>query len=269
MAKIVSANWKQIANTGRDWLESVFQRADQRHHIKADADAQRDHERNKRKLRIIPGLLDATSKIRKDCQLLILEGDSAKNQISEVRDPSTTAAIAMSGKMNNVHGYTIAQILKMEKLSSLLLAIGLTPGKPAVRTELQYGKLCIASDADMDGNDIFCLLINLLFQCWPELFDPNQPPYVYRLVAPNICAIKGKQRIHFPNRSEYELVKSNYSAWEIRYYKGLGSMNKEDWKMILSGQTDTLIPIIDDGLIGQVLQVWFGDDEQARKKELS
>ena len=65
------------------------------------------------------------------CKILITEGLSAKSQISEAREPATTAAYALSGKINNVWGCTPAQALKMEKLKELLAVIGLTPGKKA------------------------------------------------------------------------------------------------------------------------------------------
>jgi DNA gyrase/topoisomerase IV subunit B len=91
---------------------------------------------------------------------------------------------------------------------------------------------------------------------------------VYRLIAPNVCLVKGKQRIHFPKRVEYEQVKDKYKGYEVQYYKGLGSMDKTDWEMILSGQTNTLIPIVDDGKMKNVLKLLFADDSDARKEWL-
>lgn len=213
--------------------------------------------------------MDATSKIRSECQILITEGLSAKSQISEARNPTTTAAFALTGKINNVYGNTPAQVLKMGKVTDLLLAIGLTPGKKAVRGDLNYGKIVVATDADYDGADIFTLLINLLYQFWPELFDKNYEPIVYRLVAPNICAIKGKQRVHFAHRSDYEAVKEKYRGYEIKYYKGLGSMSREDWDMILSGKTDTFIPVVDDGKLTGTLDLLFSDNADLRKEWLT
>jgi DNA gyrase subunit B len=200
----------------------------------------------------------------------IVSHNSAKSQISEAREPSTTAAFALTGKINNVYGSTVAQVLGMGKLTDLLTTLGLTPGKRAVRSRLNYGhRIVIATDSDYDGSDIFTLLINLFYQFWPELFSPNDEPIIYRLEAPNIVASKGNKRVHFTNREDYEKVKNKYKGWSIEYMKGLGSMSKQDWEMILSGQTDTYIPIVDDGSLGVTLDLLFGPSADDRKEWLT
>lgn len=268
LSAVIDTNWRTFAKRSEQWLGEVLERANERHHRQTNKKAQEEHE--KRKSKSIPGLLDATSKYRGNCRILITEGESAQSQICEVRDPETTAAYALTGKINNVYGCTPAQALKMGKISDMLAAIGLTPGKRAIRSDLNYGEIIIATDADYDGDDIFTLLVNLFYQYWPkELFDPSYEPIVKRLVAPNVCLVKGKQRIHFARRADYEKVKDKYKGYEVRYYKGLGSMAPEDWEMILSGKTDTLIPIVDDGKMANVLKLLFGDDADARKDWLS
>ncbi len=265
---IIESNWKSLSKTSSDWLTSVLERANERHHKQANKKAQDNHEKKKRKN--VEGLLDATSTDRTICQVLITEGLSAKSQISEAREPLTTAAFALTGKLNNVYGATVAQVLNMGKLTELLAVIGLTPGKKAIRTQLHYGnRIVIATDADVDGSDIFTLLINLFFTFWPELFDPTQEPIVYRLVAPNVVASKGGKRIHFTTRDDYEKVKDKYKNWTIEYMKGLGSMSKIDWEMILSGQTDTYIPMVDDGSLQSTLDLLFGKNADDRKDWLT
>lgn len=260
---MVQDQWKVFTRKNGDWLKVVLDRATERHHVQANREAINEHQKTMRKR--VAGLLDATSRVRSECQVLITEGDSAKSQISEARNPKTTAAFALTGKINNVYGNTPAQVLKMGKITDLLSAIGLTPGKKAVRSSLNYGKIVIATDADYDGDDIFTLLVNLFYQFWPELFDKNYEPIVYRLVAPNVCLVKGKQRLHFARRSEYDKVKDKHKGYEVRYYKGLGSMHMDDWEMILSGQTNTMIPITDDGNMIETLKLLFGDDSEPRK----
>lgn len=261
----LEADWKSFTKKGSDWFNHIIERATLHYHTTQNRKAIDEHQKKKS----ISGLLDATNKNRSLCKILITEGESAKSQISEARDPTTTAAFALTGKINNVHGCTPAQVLSMGKLGDLLAAIGLTPGKRALRSNLNYGQIVISTDADYDGDDIFTLLTNLFYQFWPELFDPNYPPIIYRLVAPNVCVIKGKTRIHFPKRVDYEKVREKYKGYEVRYYKGLGSMDKTDWEMILTGKTDTMIPIIDDGKMKQVLDLLFGKDADARKDWLT
>ena len=213
----------------------------------------------------VPGLTDATSKVRSNCQVLITEGLSAASMITDARDPYTTASFPLTGKINNVYGSTPAQILQMGKLTNLLAAIGLIPGKKAMRNDLRFGKIVIATDSDYDGADIFTLLVNLIYNFWPELFDTNYEPVVYRLVAPNVCLVKGKKRVHFSSRTEYEKAKRKYKGYEVHYFKGLGSMSREDWEMILSGDSDTFIPILDDDKMEDTMKLLFSPDADARK----
>lgn len=262
----VENGWKPFSKRATAWLEAVLIRATQRHRSAEDADAQKDHVKKLGKK--VPGLLDATSNKRLTCRILITEGDSAKGQISMSRNPETTAAFALTGKINNVHDATPAQVLKMSKVTDLLSAIGLTPGKKAELDRLNFGQIVISTDADYDGDDIFTLLVNLFFKFWPELFDPARP-FVYRMTAPNVCLVKGKKRIHFTRRAQYEAVKEKYKGYEVHYYKGLGSMSKEDWDMCLSGETETIIPIVNDGQLNNILNLLFSDNADARKKWLS
>lgn len=262
----IDNQWSSFARKNKKWLEDVLERACDRHHITANKQAVKEMAKQSRKK--ILGLNDATSKNRFDCQLLITEGKSAAASITSVRNPATTASFPLTGKVNNVYGMTVAQLLKAGKITDLLTSIGLVPGQKALRGNLRYGKIVIATDADYDGNDIFTLLVNIFFQFWPELFDQDYEPIVHRLIAPNVVAVKGTKRIHFTSRNDYEKVKHKYKGYEISYYKGLGSMVQEDWKMILDGQTDTLIPIIDDGKLNTTLELLFGPDANKRKSWL-
>lgn len=267
MHDLINVNWNLFVKKNKEWLRQILDRSMIRHHGVADKQAVKDLKKSFHKK--VHGLVDATSKTRSDCGLLVTEGDSAASMITDARNPKTTASLPLRGKINNVFGCTIAQLLKMVKITGLLAAIGLIPGRRALRSELRYGKIIIATDADVDGGDIFTLLINMFFQYWPELFDPNYDPIIYRLVAPNVALTKkNKKRIHFPTRTEYEAVKHKYSSWNVDYYKGLGSMEREDWEMILSGTTNTLIPVVNDGNMNDTLRLLFSKDSDARKQWL-
>lgn len=264
--KMVEEGWSLFARRNKNWLADVLTRAVDRHHKDANKKAIKDHQKNLHKK--IPGLIDATGTFRGNCQLLITEGESAASMITDARDPKTTASLPLTGKVNNVHGTTVAQLLKMGKVTDLLTAIGLVPGQRALRSNLRYGKVIIATDADHDGSDIFTLLVNLFYQFWPELFDPAYEPIIYRLVAPNVCLYKGNKRIHFPSLRAYEQSKNKYNGYAIKYYKGLGGMVRQDWEMILTGKTDTLIPVTDDGNIKPTLELLFGPSADNRKEWL-
>lgn len=267
LVNTLDIHWKTFAKKSTDWLTEVLEHATERHHRDEDANAIDEHEKKKKLKKKVDGLLDATGRDRSKCRLLVTEGESASSQVCEARDPSTIGAFALTGKINNVYGTTPAQLLKMGKITDLLSAIGLTPGKKAIRSDLRYGGVYITCDADYDGSDIFTLLTNLFYQFWPELMDPRYGPFIFRLTAPNVVASKGGKRVHFVTRADYEKVKTKYAGWNIEYLKGLGSMNKNDWETVLSNP-DVLIPIIDDGDISPTLELLFGPDADLRKKWL-
>ncbi len=249
----------------KDWFDALVDRATRR--LKNNSRVIVDGA-FKRTTKHIEGLLDATSQNRSECRLLITEGKSAKSQISDARDPKTTAAYALTGKINNTHGMGADKVAQMGKLTDLLKAIGLVPGVSTANHPINYGKIIIASDADYDGDDITTLLVNMIYQFWPELFDPKKPT-VYRLNAPNICLVKKQRRVHFSNRDDYEAVKHKYdNSWEVKYYKGLGSMTSADWEMVLRNDS-TLIPIVDDGTLQDTLDLLFGKDSSARRDWLN
>lgn len=261
-AELLETNWALFTRQQKQWFDLVFERSLVRYHMQANKQAIKQHK--KQLNRKIPELLDATSDDRSICRLLITEGLSAASSIAEVRDARTIASLPLSGKINNVYGSTIAELLKMEKLQNLLTTVGLTPGRTAIADDLRYGKIIIATDADHDGSDIFTLLINLFYQFWPELFANKHSPLVFRLLTPNVCAIKGKTRIHFKSLAEFETSKDQYRGWTINYNKGLGSLEQEDWRMVLSDETN-LIPIVSDDTMKQTLQLLFSPDVEARK----
>lgn len=263
---VLTSQWKQFSKQKTEWLDVVLTRAAARHHSKANDEAIKSLSKNLKKK--VPGLTDATSKHRGDCSIIITEGLSASSGIIEVRNPERVGSFPLTGKINNVYGIGPAELLKMGKITNLLLSIGLIPGKKAIRHELRFGKIIIMTDSDPDGADICDLLINLFFQFWPELFDPLKTPIIYRLVAPNVVLSKGSKRIHFVNRAEYEKSKHKYTSYTAEYMKGLGSMSKLDFQMVLEN-SECLIPFIDDGLIGSTLKLLFGDDIEARKEWLT
>jgi DNA gyrase/topoisomerase IV subunit B len=264
--EVINEHWKEFTKQNKGWLEGVLKRASSRHHANANKkaiNAMSRHSRTK-----IVGLTDATSKNRSKCKLVITEGLSAAAMLTDVRDPLTIGSYPLTGKINNVFGCSPADIMKMGKLTNLLKSIGLIPGVKAHIPKLRFSKLYIATDSDPDGDDIFAILNCLFFSFWPELFNPNmKEPFIYRLLAPNVVASKGKKRIHFSNRNEYEKVKGKYRSFNIEYFKGLGSMWKEDWETILNGNGDSLLPIVDSGNMQDTLNLLFNDKLSDERKE--
>jgi len=265
MGKMIDDQWQSFTRKNKEWFAEVFDRAVVRFHEDENRKAIKDHIKKSKK---VVGLVDATSDNRFETKLLITEGDSAASMITDSRDPEIIASLPLSGKVNNVWGATPAQLLNMGKITDMLTAIGLVPGQKAVRSSLRYGQVIISTDADYDGSDIFTLLINLFFSFWPELFDPNYDPFIYRMVAPNVVASKGGKRVHFTTRTDFENVKDKYKGWTVEYMKGLGSMSKGDWDIVIAGLDKYSIPIVDDGEIASTLELLFGPSAELRREWL-
>lgn len=262
---LFDAQWDNFTKKHKEELQSFFDNCLSR----SNKTAVKQAEKKANKIEFIQGFIDATSTDRSKCWLLLTEGLSASSQISSARDPSTIATLPLSGKINNVFEATPAQLLQMQKITQMLSVIGLVPGKPAIRESLNYGKVAIATDADPDGDSIFVLLVNIFYQFWPELLQDQKDPFLYRMVAPNIVVVKGDKRIHFPTKQLYEAKKHTLTGkYHLEYMKGLGSMTIRDWEMCLENK-NTFTPIIDDGKIGELMNMFFGNDSDLRKEWLT
>lgn len=258
---MIEEQWAAFLRKNKTLIESVFQTSYDRYHRKANAKAVEQHQKSAPK---IEGMLEASNADRSKCILFVTEGDSARANIRQVRDPKLHAALPMSGKINNVHGATVAQVLAMPKVADLLKAVNLTPGKIVDPYLMRYGQIVLAMDADTDGSHIVTLFTKLLYQFWPELFNPENPK-VFRLVTPNVVAYKGKERVHFPTAAEFQAVESKYANWSKKYMKGLGTLTIDDWKMVLADLDKNCLAIVDDGNLKETLDLHFGDDVEWRK----
>lgn len=263
---LLTESWSSFARSNKDWTQQVLERAAARYN--KDAHKLAEKQLSKQSKQKIDNLMDATGKDRSLCRLFITEGLSASGQIKEVRTPQLDAAFTLTGKINNVFDASVAQIMKMDKIVDLLAAIGLVPGKTADRSQLRYGQIIIASDSDVDGSHICALLVNLFYK-WPELFDPKQAPFIYRLGAPNVVASKNNKRIHFRTLAEFEKVKDKYVGYTIEYMKGLGSMVKEDWEMLLNDLPSNITGIVSDKDFKDTIELIFGNDVSKRKEWLT
>lgn len=266
MDVMIDDSWNAFTKKNKEWLNNVLEKAVKRHHKSANDKAIKEYEKTSRKT--VSGFKDATSRKRDECEVFITEGASAASEILSVRNPKLQASFALTGKVNNVFGVTPAQLLKMGKLTDLLTIIGVVPSKKANISSINFGRIIIATDADADGADIFSLLINIFYQFWPEMFNDTKPIF-YRLLAPNVVAVNKSKRVHFRSLNEFKKVSSKYKGWEVSYYKGLGSMLKEDWKMVMSELDKYCIPIQDDGNMSTILTMLFDENSDVRKKWLT
>lgn len=227
----------------------------------------------------IPKLIDASGKDRTKCSLYITEGDSAISNLATVRDAKTMAGLPLRGKILNVFECTAAEVLANKEIQSIMASIGLKIGESPLtvrlgkveKVNMNYGRIIIATDQDMDGYSIRCLMINFLFKWWPELI---QQGFVYILESPLYEAIEKKtgDTLYFYNKKEFEkwLDGKNTAKFEIAYFKGLGSCGKEAWNYMIN-QNPNLIQVTatDIQKSKEILKMAFSEDSDARKKWLT
>lgn len=201
--------------------------------------------------------LQATDPNWRNRTLFITEGLSAIGSLITVRDSKRHGGYALRGKVMNTHGMKTVDILKNKELSELITILGLDPDSPKF-TDLNYGKIAIMTDFDPDGHAIFCLLLQF-FSRWPDLFKRgmivrmNTPLYVARK--------KGSKDKYFYTREDYEAASASLKGYEINYMKGLGSLEKEDYREAIYNPSETVIEY--SGI--ESLNMAFGDDADSRK----
>ena len=213
----------------------------------------------------VPDLRDATGKDRTKCILFLGEGKSAISGMTNVRDPKIHGGLPLRGKVLNVNGETLKTVLANQTLSSIMASIGLTLGEPSDRRRLRYGKVYIAHDMDPDGLNIGALLINFFHIYWPELFDVDQEPFFHIFMTPYVIAKKGKERKYWYAHNYNEFIPNEWKGWSITRAKGLGTLQKEDWRYSLDNPE--LYAIIDDGKMEESLDLIFNSTRADDRKK--
>jgi DNA topoisomerase-2 len=186
----------------------------------------------------VPKLEDAlwagTSK-SDQCTLVLTEGDSAKTFAMWGRGVVGTEKFGvypLKGKVLNIRDATIQQLINNEELNNLKQIIGLQQNKEYRDTSsLRYGRVMCLTDSDVDGTHIKSLLVNFFHAQWPSLIKLD---FIQTLRTPIIKAIRGKKVIEFFNEQDYHKWQANpstsTSGFQIRYFKGLGTSQKDDAK---------------------------------------
>mgnify|MGYP002651482804 CR=1 FL=1 len=160
--------------------------------------------------------------------IFLAEGLSASGQGMNVRDPRYHGFYSLRGKVLNTHNMSHFDIVKNKELSELLTILNLDLDTPDFdEKEIGYGRIGILTDADVDGSAISCLLL-LFFSRWPKLFERGR---ILRVQTPLFIAKKkGKASKYYYTAEEFEQTKDDLRGYDITYIKGLGSLEKEDYK---------------------------------------
>lgn len=207
---------------------------------------------------VLPGkLTDCESSDITRNELFLVEGDSAGGSAKMGRDKEFQAILPLRGKVLNSWETERDRLFANNEIHDIAVAIGVDPHSKTDTIDfsgLRYGKICILSDADVDGSHIQVLLLTLFFRHFPQLIDRGniciaRPP-LYRVDAP-ARGKKPAQKIYALDDGELEAIEDKLrkdgvkdTAWSISRFKGLGEMNAEQlWETTMNPDTRRLLPV--------------------------
>ena len=223
----------------------------------------------------MPGkLIDCSSREPEECEVFIVEGDSAGGSARQGRDPRTQAILPIRGKILNVEKARIDKVLQNNEVQALVSALGTGVHEDFDVNRLRYHKLVLMADADVDGQHIRTLLLTLIFRFMPQLIIDG---HVF-LAQPPLFKIKWQREAPDYAYSIAErdaLIEAGVAAGKklpkeegIQRYKGLGEMNADElWETTMDPERRVLLQVtLDDAAqADETFSVLMGEDVESRR----
>ena len=267
-----------------DWLDShpneakdVIRKAIQASQARIAARKAREATRRKGLLESnsMPGKLkDCQSNNPAECEIFIVEGDSAGGSAVRGRNPQTQAILPLRGKILNVERARLDRALGNAEVQALITAFGTGIGEDFDLSKLRYHKIVLMADADVDGQHIRTLLLTLLYRYMPELILKG---HVY-MAQPPLFRIKWSNAPHdyvYSDRERDAVLADGQANGKripkdngIQRYKGLGEMDySELWETTMSPEHRTLLQVTLDeaAAADEIFSVLMGEDVESRR----
>ena len=272
--KLVSDKLKTFLEENPATAKAIFEKATQAARARAAAKKARELVRRKSALETsrMPGkLADCSDKDPKNCEIYIVEGDSAGGSAKKARSRATQAILPLRGKILNVEKARLDKIFSNAEIKAMITAFGTGIHEDFDISKLRYHKIVIMTDADVDGAHIATLMLTFIYRFMPELIKQG---HVY-LAKPPLYKLEKNKKVWYAYSDEELAAIINEVGRDqnnkIQRYKGLGEMDAEQlWETTMDPEHRILLKVCMDEETESEVDLTFttlmGDQVEPRRK---